>query len=93
MPQQSNKLPLNFELLNLIVMNSKYIPETKRNAYLTQILKYEYRALLWKMGLLSYYVYNFAARKTKWWRLTTDIKTTIFRSLGLIWMMYANSLR
>jgi hypothetical protein len=37
MPQQPNKLPLNFELLNVIVMNSKYIPETKRNAYLTQM--------------------------------------------------------
>jgi hypothetical protein len=45
------------------------------------------------MGLLSYYAYNFAARKTKWWRLTTNIKATIFRSLGFIWMIYANGLR
>ncbi len=35
--QPPNKLPLNFELLNHIVMTSKYIPETKRNAYLTNI--------------------------------------------------------
>lgn len=46
-----------------------------------------------EMGLLSYYIYNFAARMTKWWKLTTNIKYTIFKSLGFIWIIFANWFR
>ena len=77
------KLPLNFDLLNHIIMIINIY--MKPNAMHFNInLKIRIKVSIMANRILSYYTYNFLARKTKWWRLTTDIKSTILISFGFI---------